>query len=1012
MNSLFRYLGVASLLALSANSALATRVVGTVYCDANGNGLIEQQEDIVLAGVKVSALCLGATDTEEVPLPQCLDPNEVMGDITDEQGFYRIDVIQHTNLSYQVSLDGTGLPGDAAILQPAPLPAVFGFPLRFGDKFTDPQYIEPYRDGYTYSRPYIAKMDWLVASSECLDAEQPHITLVKEVSLNGGPFVDANTVETAPGGAVGSDAEYRLIVTNDGTEPLYNVVINDPVLNIENHLLAVNPLAPGQTVVITSGHFAMPLADDFDGEDSPDQEMIDALSVTDVCTSKGEYLNTASVNAMGQNSGENVQAQDVAYVVCEQPQIELRKQVSLDGINYVDADLADGADVPVGVVGQANAHYRFIVTNIGTETLTEIVVQDSVLAIDATISNLLPGESKVIESGEAGFGNLYKLDVCEGTTGNKLNVATVTAVGDLSKEAVSDSDPANLNCITGPAIEIKKQVRFANSDIFVDADTIETAPTAQLDGDLASRSAVYRFIVTNVGDEHLTNVSITDNKLNIVDVVIDDLPVGGKVVISQQTSGFENLFVEGQCDQVGHKENIAKVRADGVYTDISVMDKDVAFVNCEQPVECEISIDKTCSVIESSTDDKLCTEAISATTLRYTGPNLNNATVIFEGKDSGKAVYAKVNLESGVTILTKPSQNEYTIDAGAGNKLGSKTTITINGAEEIIHTSCSAIYVAGQPAPLDGNTPNPKNSEKGDPSPNWQVVKFRQKNDVVIAESNQTTEPSDSCLVPYNGASVTFGYKVKNTGSTSVDVSSILDDTLGEVLQDTPLVLSPGQSYTLSSDEIFIDKETVSAVFVSAHASGDTGVVCPAQDVVDISVEPAPQLSCEDGKPSKLGITYVGGSCDDSDHNQGGKSSCQGDSTHANPVRITLNDKKGNTYLSQVIESGDTVILDSAALGKSKLDSETNVYIEDGSGIIQSINFHTSCSAPLAVGDQHGGIVITSFVPEEGGKGKKPKHKDHKPKKGKDHKDKGKKDKKGKSDKKDKKGKKGKKGKH
>jgi hypothetical protein len=68
------------------------------------------------------------------------------------------------------------------------------------------------------------------------------------------------------------------------------------------------------------------------------------------------------------------------------------------------------------------------------------------------------------------------------------------------------------------------------------------------------------------------------------------------------------------------------------------------------------------------------------------------------------------------------------------------------------------------------------------------------------------------------------------------------------------------------------------------------------------------------------------------------------------------------------VNVGDTVVLDGNG---QKLDSETNVIITKGNSVLQRINFHTSCSVPLAVGDQHGGIVISSFTPDVGGHGGK-----------------------------------------
>ena len=818
---------------------------------------------------------------------------------------------------------------------------------------------------------------------------EPYITLLKEVKIKGkGVFVDANTPATGPTGSIGADAVYRLTVKNDGTEALYNVVVNDPALGINNVVLNVDPFLPGDMLVLTQADAGFA-----------------ALNAVDRCDIIGELLNIASVEAMGVTTGGVVNSEDPAYITCENPQIELLKQVSIDGVNFFDADLASDIDVPVGVVGSTNARYRLIVTNIGTETLTNVLVADPKLGIERVISDLAAGETQMIDSGEIGFAKLDQQNVCEGSSGNKSNIASVMASGVSTELVVSDENPANVRCITGPEIEIKKQVRLKGSSEFLDADTPETGPSGLLGDD-----AIYRFIVKNIGDENLRNVTVQDNKLNIPNTLIADLPVGAQVTIKQANAGFENLNAQGYCDKVGSKVNVARVTAVGAITGSSVSANDPAYISCSAPVKCKLSVDQTCSVKTQASSDKLCTDKISATTLRYTGPNKSNATVTFANKNGGIIEsYSGVNLESNVTILTKPSTKGYTIDLGVGAQLDAQTMIKINGVEEIIHTSCSAVYYAGQPAPLDSKTPNPANSSKGDPSPNWSVVNFRQKDDVIVAESSSSSEGADSCDLPFGGAEVTYGYKVRNTGSTKVNVTSVLDSKLGEMLSKSPKMLSPGDVFTLKSKPVFITKDTMSSVDVSANVKGASSVVCPAVDSAPVIVAPAPLLSCADGKPVKLGITYVGGSCSDSKHNQGSsKSSCSGNSKNAEPVLITFTDKKGGVLLSERVNIGDTVILDNNG---SKFDSETNVSISKGGKVIQSINFHTSCSVPLVVGDQHGGIVISSFTPEANGSGKGSKGKGSKAKgsKGKDKKAKGK-GSKGKKDKKAKgKGSKGKK---
>ncbi len=1096
-------LSAAAILIASANTAFATWVEGKVYCDANSSGQIEIGTDVEMEGVVVSALCQGATDPAGIPLAVCLDPNEAFSKATVLGRDNLVHVIKTTDVGYDVTIGGAGLPADANIILPASVPARFNFPMHSSDPFSNPDYLNA----------YVARIDWLIDSAACHETEpaiqictqvtldsdmvsnfsdadtimgdvcdsfdqsipvgvagdvngtyllnvvntgtetlvdvvinapdfnlvnepipaacgsldpgetctitiddpnnaylglqksnlctvpgmvtnmatvtgtgeasginvtdddpavvtcttEPHITLIKEVSLDGGPFMDANTIGAAPSGKLGDDAEYRLTVTNDGTETLVNVVVTDETLGLTNVALG-SDLLPGDVVVLTHGSFGF----------AP-------LYVPTRCDSIGSRLNTAQVEANGALSQAVVNSEDPAYVNCENPQIELLKQVSIDGVNFFDADLASDLDVPVGIVGFTDATYRLIVTNTGSENLVDVLIIDTTLAIEEVISSLAPGVTQVIESGDVGFGNLFQRDVCNGTPGNKLNVATVDAIGENSNVVSTSDNPANVKCIVGPAIDIKKQVRLLGSTTFVDADTDAEGPTGIVGDD-----AEYRLIVTNIGDEDLTNVSITDSTLNITDEIIADLPVGAEVVIDAGASGFTNLYAIGMCDSVGSILNIATVSANGVITDAAVSANDPAYINCGSVEVCEVSVDKTCSVKVQSSVDKLCTDAISATTLRYTGPSQTNATISFVGKDSGAVTYSNVDLESNVTILTKLGQNGYTLDAGIGGKLGSKTTITINGNEEIIHTSCSAIYVAGQPAPLDGNTPNPPNSSKGDPSLNWSVVNFRQKDDVVIAESSNDGQALDSCTVPFEGAEVTYGFLVSNTGTTDIEVSSVFDDALGELLLASPTALAAGDSLALSSAPVFINQTSMAAVNVFANVSGNAGVVCPAIDVADVVVDAAPDYSCADGKPVQLGITYVGGSCADSNHSQGSsKSTCSGDSSGVEPVTVELSDKHGGVYVSQLVNVGDTITLDGNG---AKLDSETNVVISQGGSVIQSINFHTSCSVPLAVGDQHGGIIISSFTPEEnghGGKGSKGKghHKGSKAKgsKGKGH---------------------------
>ena len=250
---------------------------------------------------------------------------------------------------------------------------------------------------------------------------------------------------------------------------------------------------------------------------------------------------------------------------------------------------------------------------------------------------------------------------------------------------------------------------------------------------------------------------------------------------------------------------------------------------------CDLKVSKSCSV-DVQPGDLLCESAIAATTLRYIGPDIADATVTFAGSSSGSATYSNVALVSGVTILTDPSENDWTIDGSP--KLGSKTTIVITdntagtSFTEIIHTSCSAVYEAGFPAPLDSNTPVPPDSDKGDPSPNWFVESFLDE------DGNKVTVPGSGgvCEVPTGGGDVTYDFEVINLSGidTYTDVT-LLDNRLGQVLG--PITLGPGISETVSVNA-FIEFPTINVVTAGGY---NTGVVlCTDQAAATVVVSQTP----------------------------------------------------------------------------------------------------------------------------------------------------------------------------
>ncbi len=139
----------------------------------------------------------------------------------------------------------------------------------------------------------------------------------------------------------------------------------------------------------------------------------------------------------------------------------------------------------------------------------------------------------------------------------------------------------------------------------------------------------------------------------------------------------------------------------------------------------------TCTDIDSATviptpptGPTSCSAPIQAARLRYTGPSVSGPVevrVVARNFQSQPVVY---NYPGGLptgTVISSLAENGFTIDATAHGQtsLGSKTTLSINGAAEAIQTDCKKPFVVGQPAPKD--------DKRGSPSTLWKVEAFNQK---------------------------------------------------------------------------------------------------------------------------------------------------------------------------------------------------------------------------------------------------------------------------------------------
>jgi hypothetical protein len=143
---------------------------------------------------------------------------------------------------------------------------------------------------------------------------------------------------------------------------------------------------------------------------------------------------------------------------------------------------------------------------------------------------------------------------------------------------------------------------------------------------------------------------------------------------------------------------------------------------------------------------------------------------------------------------------------------------------------------------------------------------------------------------------------------------------------------------------------------------------------------PAPE-TCADGKPKKLEMKYEGTNCvtpggtpygPPCNSQASGKVIVTGDPGNTDPVYIKAYDKQTTSlvWFQGVVALNGTFVIDATAKNKTRLGTNTIVKIysvssSGGQGTLKStIQFHTSCSQPLNLGDMYGSLELTNYVAE------------------------------------------------
>jgi len=123
------------------------------------------------------------------------------------------------------------------------------------------------------------------------------------------------------------------------------------------------------------------------------------------------------------------------------------------------------------------------------------------------------------------------------------------------------------------------------------------------------------------------------------------------------------------------------------------------------------------------------------------------------------------------------------------------------------------------------------------------------------------------------------------------------------------------------------------------------------------------------GRPQKVLLRYTGESCAASTTTQDpSKWNCTGAPNGDPSVYIIANDNtsptSGRIWFSGNVSLNGAFLADATAAGQTQLASNTyiHIYNQQGGTVIQTVQIHTSCSAPLITGEQWGSLVLLDIL--------------------------------------------------
>ncbi len=299
----------------------------------------------------------------------------------------------------------------------------------------------------------------------------PGINIVKATEGNPAneatdsdvPYINLNTT---------TDVTWTYTVTNTGQSDLESVQLND---SVEGTIAASNIISRS-----------------INADNILDIGEVWVYQLTGTAT-EGLYSNTGTVTAVSVDGAQNVTAQNDSHYRGIRPSITIQKMT--------DGNLADtpgAADVPQIPAGNT-VTWTYVVTNTGSDPLQNVIVDDDRIGSISNITNKSINEDNILDPGEVWT---YTASGTA-TVGSYTNVGTVTGTASNGTSNVSASNPSNYVGISQqPALAITKRTNQGP----INNGTLGTGPQI-----VVGEDATFTYVVTNIGDVDLQNVTVEDD---------------------------------------------------------------------------------------------------------------------------------------------------------------------------------------------------------------------------------------------------------------------------------------------------------------------------------------------------------------------------------------------------------------------------------------------------------------------------------------------------------------------